>query len=194
MAGHIRTRGATTVSKRVRRQRRPNTSRSIHAQVCQMPRCERTQSSTARTHVPTTVSVCMFRRSEAYIDAHGVLGGLIQYQSLQQAVALDFKRYDVLLVTSVNPTSSGSATAARAQETRPVGSTPAAHCTVCRAGCARAFHCVHTRLRVRVSTFARMLGCVMGVGSGHGAVRVQLRDRLFGGHGPKVASSCSCLI
>ena len=88
----------------------------------------------------------MFRRSEAYIDAHGVLGGLIQDLALQQTVALDYEQYDELLVTSANRTSIGSATTARPQEAWPVERTPAAHYTVCRAGCARVFHCAQAAI------------------------------------------------
>ena len=55
----------------------PDTSRSILAQVPPMPRSNRAQSSTTRAHGLTTVSVCMLRRIEAYMEVHRVHGGLI---------------------------------------------------------------------------------------------------------------------
>ena len=75
----------------------PDTSRSIHAQVRPMPRSAHAQSRTACTHDPATVSVCMLRRIEAYMDAHRVLRGLICDQALLRAVALGYARYKVLL-------------------------------------------------------------------------------------------------
>ena len=145
-----------------------------------MPRCERAQSSTTRNHVPTTVRVCMLRRIETYMDAHRVLGGLIHDPALLQAVALGYESDDVLLAASAKRTSTGSAAAARAQEARPVGRTPVAHCTVsvpCHV--CMGLRTVH-RLRVCVSTFTCMLACVTGLSSGHGTVRIQLSDRWFG--------------
>ena len=111
---------------------------------------------------------------------HRVLGGLIHDPALLQAVALGYESDDVLLAASAKRTSTGSAAAARAQEARPVGRTPVAHCTVsvpCHV--CMGLRTVH-RLRVCVSTFTCMLACVTGLSSGHGTVRIQLSDRWFG--------------
>lgn len=153
-----------------------------------MPHSIRAQSSTARADDHTTVSVCMLRRIEAYMEVHRVHSGLIHDPALLQAVALGYERYDTLLALCTAGWPRARLSAARERQTRTVGRTPAVHCTVCRAVCAQVFT-VHM-LRVRVSTFTCMLACVTGLGSSDGAVRVQLRDHWFGPCGSY--RSCPC--
>ena len=117
------------------------------------------------------------------MDAHRVLRGLICDQALLRAVALGYARYNVLLAVCANRTSTGSAPAPRAEKARPAGDVCRWHIAPCTTACVHGSSTVH-RLRVRVSTFTRMLACVTGLGRGPGVVRAQLRGLWFGPHGP----------
>jgi len=137
------TRGAATALNVRCGERVPVTSRSIFAQVPPMPRSNRAQSSTARVHGHTTVSVCMLRIIEAHMEVHRVHGSLIHDPALLQAVALGYERFDTLLALCAAGWSHARLSAARKRQARTVGRTPAVHCTVCRAVCTRVFHRAH---------------------------------------------------
>jgi hypothetical protein len=155
----------------------------IHAQVRQIQRSALAQSRTARAHDSATVSVCMLRRIEAYMDAHRVLSGLTCDQALLRAVALGYARYNVLLAACANRTSTDGELPLLGLKKLGRRDVCRWHIAPCTTACVHGSSTVH-RLRVRVSTFTRMLACVTGLGRGPGAVRAQLRGLWFGPHGP----------